>query len=88
VRRILFEPTPEALAVACKAAGFQESTFKTVFRLARNATRKKNEDIEDEVVKAAAVFRSLRSSYAVAVTRRWRRDPQYQYALNKLEATT
>ncbi len=86
VRRILFEPGPEALALACKAAGFKESTFKAVLRLARKATRRRDADVEVEVVKAAAIFRGLKSSYAKTVTRRWRRDPQYQYALNKLEA--
>jgi len=88
VRRILFEPGPEALAIACKAAGFQEVTFKTIVRLARTATLRPGEDIEEAVRAAQAIFRQIKPSYATTVARRWRQDPQYQYALNKLESAT
>lgn len=88
VRRILFEPGPEALAIACKAAGFQEATFKTIVRLARHATKRPDEDVEEAVRAAGAVYRQIKPSYAGTVARRWRQDPQYQYALNKLEAAT
>lgn len=86
VRRILFEPGPEALAIACRAAGFQEVTFKTIVRLTRLATRREKDDVEESLRGAVAIYRQIKPSYATAVARRWRRDPQYQYALNKVEA--
>ncbi|MGH6719997.1 MAG: DUF2336 domain-containing protein, partial [Alphaproteobacteria bacterium] len=86
MHRILFEPGPEALAIACRAANFHERTFKTMIRLVRHTTRREGDDIEEMVRAAVAIYRQLRPNYAIAVARRWRRDPQYQYALNKIEA--
>jgi uncharacterized protein (DUF2336 family) len=85
VRRLLFERGAEALAVACKSAGFQESTYKAIYLLSRRASNRGEGAGPEEVRAALALYRQIKPSYAKAVVRRWRRDPQYQYALNKIE---
>jgi len=87
VRRILFERGSEAIALACKACAFQESTFRAIYRLSRDAIRRKGDNVEDEVDLALRLYRQIKPNHAQAVVRRWRRNPQYQYALNKLEAS-
>lgn len=87
VRRILFERGPEAIALACKACAFQEGTFRSIYRLSRDAIRRKGDKVEDEVELAVRLYRQIKPGHAQAVVRRWRRNPQYQYALNKLEAS-
>ena len=85
VRRILFEHGAECLAVACRASNFQDATFKAIYLLSREAIRKADGAAPEDAKGAMAMFRQIKPAYARSVVQRWRRDPQYQYALNKLE---
>ncbi len=85
VRRLLFEPGGEGLAIACKGIGLDKATFVSIFIRFRQGR------LGDKVVEAAELSRAL-SFYnqtsplaARALMRRWQRDPHYLNALRQVE---
>ena len=85
VRRILFEPGGEGLAIACKAIGFDKSTFVTIFLRFRQG-RLGHKEVEDqELSRSLSFFDETSAVAARAILRRWQRDPDYLNALRLLE---
>lgn len=85
VRRILFEPGGEGLAIACKAIGIDKSTFVTIFLRFRQG-RLGHKEVEDqELSRSLSFFDETSAVAARAILRRWQRDPDYLNALRLLE---
>jgi uncharacterized protein (DUF2336 family) len=85
VRRILFEPGGEGLAVACKGIGLDKSTFVSIFVWFRQG-RLGDKDVEvDELTRALSFYEKIDPSAARALMRRWQRDPEYLNALRQVE---
>ena len=84
-RRLLYEPGGEALALACKAAGFKRATFTAIFLLARKGVVRADSFETEEISRAADFFDRVNHDHAISVVKRWRRDADYLHALRRLE---
>lgn len=81
LRRILFEPGGQGLAVVCRALGLDKPAFASILVQFRHG-RLGDKNIEtDEVTQAMSFFDNTTPENATALLRRWQRDPEYQNAL-------
>ncbi len=87
VRRLLFEPGGEGLAIACKAIGLDKSTFVSIFIWFRQGRLGDKEVEEEELSRSLSFFDETSIVAARAILRRWQRDPDYLNALRLLEQT-
>lgn len=85
VRRIVFEPGGEGLAIACKAIGMVKPDFGSLFLLSRSA--RPGDKVVDprEVSRVMTFFDRLRLDTAKKVVGRWKLDPNYLFALKQVE---
>jgi uncharacterized protein (DUF2336 family) len=75
VRRVLFEPGGEELAIACKAIGFPKDAFVEIlvhFRMGRLGDQRIE---QDELPRALEFYESTDAKTAKILLRQWRRDP-------------
>lgn len=88
VRRILFEPGGEGLAIACKASGMNRSHFLSIFKLSRKAwpvRSGKPNVLARETRQVMNLYDRMTEEAAKTVTRRWQRDVDYLSAIRELE---
>jgi uncharacterized protein (DUF2336 family) len=85
VRRIVFEPGGEGLAIACKAIDMVKPDFGSLFLLSRSA--RPGDKVVDprEVSRVMTFFDRLRQDTAKKVVGRWKLDPNYLFALKQVE---
>ncbi len=88
MRRLLYEPGGEGLAVACKAAGFGRATYTTIFQLTREVTSHAGAYDPREVNRVAEFFNRLEADHASDVIKRWKRDADYLHALSQIEESS
>lgn len=86
VQRLLFAPSGEQLAVACKAVGIDRATFETLFTLSRSARPQLGNSQQDHIRQAVDVFESIGRKDAERVVHRWQLNPDFTAAINELEA--
>ncbi|MBI2584763.1 MAG: DUF2336 domain-containing protein [Rhodospirillales bacterium] len=85
IKRILFEPGGEGLAVACKASEISTGDFSTIFSLSR-MSRPAVDPIDHEGIQRVLEFYDRLSPAAARdVVNRWRRDIDYQKAIREVE---
>lgn len=85
VRRLLFEPGGEGLAVACKGIGLDKATFVSIFIRFRQGRLGDKEVEAEELSRALSFFAQTSPDAARALMRRWQRDPEYLNALRQVE---
>lgn len=85
LRRILFEPGGEGLAIACKGVGVEKSDFSTIFALSRRANPSSVNDFSEEIRKILKFYDLLKPEDAAIVLKRWQRDSNYLAAIRELE---
>ncbi|MBK20133.1 MAG: hypothetical protein CMM52_14975 [Rhodospirillaceae bacterium] len=85
IRRLVFEPGGEGLAIACKAIQMTKPDFGSLFLLSRSA--RPGDKVVDprEVSRAMTFFDRLRPDTAQKVVERWKLDPNYLFALKQIE---
>ncbi len=85
VRRFVFEPGGEGLAIACRAIGMTKPDFGSLFLLSRSA--RPGEKIVDpkEVARSLKFFDRVPVETAKKVVARWRLDPDYLFAIRQVE---
>lgn len=88
VKRILFEPGGEGLAVACKAAGISADDFAAIYSLSRLARPRDGTAEGEETQHILEFYHRLTRDAAMDVIVRWRRDVEYQQAIRDLELGT
>lgn len=86
VRRIVYEPDGEALAVACKAVGIDKPNFASIFMLTRKAHAKDKVISPRELTPVLEFFENIKPESAALLLERWRRDPDYLDSIRALEA--
>jgi uncharacterized protein (DUF2336 family) len=86
LRRLLFEPGGEGLAIVCKALGFAASDFATLFVLTRKARPTDRALVRGEVTRLVAFFDTMQERSAQLVLKRWQRDPRYLRAVWEVES--
>lgn len=84
VRRILYEPGGEALAIACKSVDIQKNEFASIFLLSRKARPGENIVDPKELARVIAFYDRIKRDAALAVLKRWQRDPRYLDAQRRL----
>lgn len=85
IRRFLYEPGGEALAIACKAVQLSKPDFASIFLLSRQARPGENTLAPNEVNRALEIFDRIDLDIACGVVRRWRLDPDYLHAIKELD---
>jgi uncharacterized protein (DUF2336 family) len=85
VRRLLFEPGGEGLVVACRALGFDKAIVASIFLLCRRARPGDWAADPRELSRVLALFDRVQPPAAHAVLARWRRDPDFLYAIKTVE---
>lgn len=88
VKRILFEPGGEGLAIACKAIGISKSDFSDIFAFSRSAIPESAKDFSAEIRSVLKFFAAAQQESAETVLQRLKRDPNYLSALRDLELTS
>jgi uncharacterized protein (DUF2336 family) len=88
MRRLLYEPGGEGLAMACKAVGFACETLATIFRLTREANAANGPFDSRELDALIDFFNCLKQKNAESVVARWRRDPEFLHAMKKMDAAS
>lgn len=85
VRRLLFEPGGEGLAIACKGIGLDKATFVSIFIRFRQGRLGDKEVEAEELSRALSFYNEINPEAARALMRRWQRDPNYLNALRQVE---
>lgn len=85
VRRLMFEPNGEALAVACKALRVEKADFASIFLLSRKARPGDKSVDPDELTRALAMFDRVMPDGARRVLARWQRDPKFAEAIARID---
>lgn len=86
IRRFVFEPGGEGLAIACKAVGMAKPDFGSIFLLSRSARPGDKSVDPGEVNKAMNFYDRINFNTAMKVVARWKLDPDYLYAIKQVEA--
>ncbi|MGF1611454.1 MAG: DUF2336 domain-containing protein [Kiloniellales bacterium] len=87
VRRILFEPGGEGLAIVCRASGLDKSAFVTILLYFRQGRLGDKQVEVDELARAVRFYDEIAPQAAQAFLARLRRDPDYLNALRLIEQT-
>jgi len=85
IRRFVYEPGGEALAIACKAVRISKADFASIFLLSRQARPGDKTVDPQELPTALDMFDRIREETARKVVQRWRLDPNYLYAMKQLD---
>lgn len=87
VRRFVYEPGGEGLAIACKAVGIDKPDFARMFLNSRGA--RPGEKIVDpsELARVLTFFDRVDAETAREIVHRWRLDPEYLFVLSQLGDT-
>jgi hypothetical protein len=85
VRRLLFEPGGEGLAIACKGTGLDKATFVSIFIRFRQGRLGDKEVEAEELSRALSFYNQTSPDAARMLMRRWQRDPDYLNALRQVE---
>jgi uncharacterized protein (DUF2336 family) len=85
IRRLIFEPGGEGLAVCCRALEIDKPTFATIFLLSRRARPSERSMDPRELSRVLSFFEHVRPEAARTVLARWRRDPDLLHAFRAVE---
>ena len=87
IRRLVYEPGGEGLAIACKSAELTKPDFGSLFLLSR-AARPGDKTVDpNEVARVMKFFDRLRLDTAKKVVDRWKLDPDYLFAIQQVEGS-
>lgn len=85
LRRILFEPGGEALAVVCRAIDIPKTDFATIYMLTRKARGRAEPINPRELTRVLTLYDRLREDAVRAMLSRWQRDAAFLDAMRLLE---
>lgn len=88
MRRLIYEPGGEALAIACRALDIDRQVFLTIYDLTRAARGMLGKSHGQDRARLKDLYDDMAVDDAVGVVRRWRQDPDYLAAVNQLAVGT
>ncbi len=88
VKRLVFEPGGEGLAIACKSAGLGKAIFSSVFTPTRKARPGADKATRRDIRQVLNLYDHMTEDSAQHVVRRWQRNVGYLAAIRELEVTT
>jgi uncharacterized protein (DUF2336 family) len=85
IQRLAYEPGGEGLVICCRALGVDKPVFTSIFLMSRKG--RPGDQLVDpaELSRVLALFDRVKPEAATTVLRRWRRDPDYLYAIKRIE---
>jgi uncharacterized protein (DUF2336 family) len=88
LKRLLFEPGGEGLAIACRSVDMEPKIFSAIYRLTRAATSVGEVLERGDLIRIASLYLDITPELAREAVRNWRRDPNYLWAIKQvLDAT-
>jgi uncharacterized protein (DUF2336 family) len=88
VRRFVFEPGGEALAILCRALEIMKPDFASIFLLSRSARPGDKVVDPSELARVLDLYDRMKMETAKKVVEHWRLDPDYLFALKQVNAQT
>jgi uncharacterized protein (DUF2336 family) len=85
IRRFVFEPGGEGLAIACRAAEIDKPDFASIFLLSRSARPGDKVVDPNEVSRVLNFFDRIGIETARKVVKRWHLDPNFLFALKQVD---
>lgn len=85
IRRFVFEPGGEGLAIACRAAEIAKADFASIFLLSRSARPGDKVVDPNEVSRVLNFFDRIMPDTARKVVKRWHLDPNFLFALKQVD---
>ncbi len=86
VRRFVFEPGGEALAILCRSLEILKPDFASIFLLSRSARPGDKVVDPSELTRVLDLYDRIKLETAHKVVEHWRLDPDYLFALKQLNA--
>jgi uncharacterized protein (DUF2336 family) len=83
VRRLLFEPGGEGLAIACKALGIDTASFASIFVLSRKARHERAIE-PGEATRVIGFYNRLNLQSATQLLKKWQREHEYLKAVSEV----
>lgn len=77
VRRLIYEPGGEGLAIACRAIDVEKAIFGSIFVLSRKARPGTHQVADGETTRALQFYEHIDPAAAALILDRWRRNPDY-----------
>ena len=84
IRRFVFEPSGEGLAIACRAVEVSKADFASIFLLSRSARPGDKVVDPNEVSRVLNFFDRIKTDTALKVVKRWQFDPNFLFALKQV----
>lgn len=83
LRRLMFEPGGEGLAIACRGAGITPKLFAAIYRLTREAHPRLRLE-KGELARVTKLYLNMQLEAAESVLRKWRRNPDFLWAIRQV----
>lgn len=87
IRRVVYEPGGEGLVIVCRALKIEKPVFTSIFLMSRKGRPGDQKVDPDELSRVLVLFDRVKPAAAEAVLKRWRRDPEYLYAVQRVESS-
>ena len=84
IRRFVFEPGGEGLAIASRAADITKADFASIFLLSRSARPGDKVVDPNEVSRVLNFFDRIKAETAQKVVKRWHLDPNFLFAMKQV----
>lgn len=85
LRRMLFEPGGEALAILCKAIQIEKTDFASIFMLSRKAHNNDRVTNPQELKRILDLFDRIQPDAADRMLKKWQRDSNFLNAIRVIE---
>ena len=85
IRRFVFEPGGEGLAIACKSAEIEKPDFASIFLLSRSARPGDKVVDPNELSRVLGFYDRIKIETARKVVKRWQLDPNFLFALKQVQ---
>lgn len=85
VRRLMFEPGGEGMVVACRAIGLDKAVAASIYLLLRRSRPGDWAADPRDLSRVLSLYDRVQPAAAQAVLARWRRDPDFLYAIKTVE---
>lgn len=86
LRRMLFEPGGEALAILCKAVGIDKADFASIFMLSRKARNTERVTHPQDLKHILDLFDRIQTDAADRMLKKWQRDSNFLNAIRVIES--
>ncbi|MBT5648428.1 MAG: DUF2336 domain-containing protein [Rhodospirillaceae bacterium] len=84
IRRFVFEPGGEGLAIACRAVDISKADFASIFLLSRSARPGDKVVDPNEVSRVLNFFDRIKTDTALKVVKRWQFDPNFLFEMKQV----